>query len=425
MASAAFTQPVSGDPLDQAARAPRIAIGPLVVGEDHPGFALADFPAVVEDTAPAVEARWVEGSLKWVRAPDGLALPLARLRIALRVAPERALLRWRGRAVLFQGGPDGAATEIFVPLLEGAEAAVELDGHPLARVRIAARAAATPAAERHAIDHSCSPWAAAIRGLDDAFVSMNCRLIPVGRVGAEAPLLEIRWLAAGVTLPDGSRPPLLAQLRHGLPARMTVIGPDGKSRVVEISAAVPPRWHRLKVAAGAGPYRLASSAGAGNGAAGSLMLYGNLRLRPEDSLSIRVFEAAVAQSPADTAFFNNLGLYFAYDLARVLDNRLALTALLGLQGVTFAPAGLSRSAYNEAVFPQGFELSYLDAFGLRNKTLSGGMFLQPTASKPYQNFWGRFGGRWFGELNYISWRSGGRSARMWGFSIGVPFVQLF
>ena len=155
------------------------------------------------------------------------------------------------------------------------------------------------------------------------------------------------------------------------------------------------------------------------------MLYGNLRLRPEDSLSIRVFEAAVSQSPVDTTFFNNLGLYFAYDLTRVWDKRLALTALLGLQGVTFAPAGLSRSAYNEAVFPQGFELSYLDAFGLRNKTLSGGMFLQPAANKPYQNFWGRFGGSWFGELNYISWKSGNRSAQMWGFSVGMPFAKLF
>ena len=424
--AAASPQAALGDPLDSAVRLPRIDFGPLAIGEDHPLFNLADFPITIDASKTQVSAVWVEDSVKWLRTADGLPVPLARLRVRIPLAVERAVLRWRGRAITLQGGADEASTDVFIPLLEGGEIGVDIDGREDAKIRVAANAAsATPTADRHAIDHSCSPWNVAVRGLDDAFLSMNCRLILIGRFGSEESRLEIRWAAAGVSLPDGSPAAMTTLLGDSRPSRIAVVGPDKKSRVAEISAAFTPRWHRLRIAVGAGPYGLSSSAASGNGAAGSLMLYGNFRLRPEDSLSIRTFEAAVSQSPLHTSFFNNLGLYFAYDLARVWDSRLLLTAQLGMQSVTLAPEGLSRKSYSEALFPQGFEITYLDAFGRRGKSLSGGMFLQPTVNKNYQNFWVRYGGRWFGEVNYLSWRSYARYAKMWGVSVGVPLARLF
>lgn len=427
LAGAARAGSQAGDPLDDAPRAPRVAVGPLVLtGEDHPAPDLADFPVTVDKGAVPVEAAWVAGSVRWLRAKDGLPVPRARLRVAVKAAPERLLLLWRGRAVQFQGGPEGSDAEIFIPLLDGGEAVLEVDGKASSRVAITARpASAGDPASRHAIDHRCSPYAVKVSGLDDAYLSMTCRMIPVGRFGSEEALLEVRWAAAGVTLPGGAAPPLTADLRDGRPARATLVGPDGKSRVVELSASVPARLHRMRLAWGAGPYNLSSSGASGNGVAGSVMLYGNFRLRTEDNLSLRAFEAAAGQSPRNTSFFNNLGLYFAYDAVRALDTRLRLTVLLGAQTVTFAPNGLARKTYNEVIAPQGFEVSYPDAFGFRNKTLSGGLFLQPGTSKRYQNLWVRYGGRWFGELNYLSWRADSRFATMWGVSVGAPLAQFF
>ncbi len=426
LAGAARADSEANDPLDDAPRAPRVAIGPLVLtGEDHPAPDLADFPIVVETPKAGVEAAWVAKSVRWLRAKDGLPVPRARLLVTVKASPERLLLRWRGRAVQFQGGPDAATAEILVPLLDGGEARLELDGKPASRLKITTRPAAGAAHALHAIDHRCSPYAVQVRGLDDAYLSMTCRMMPVGRLGSEEALLEVRWSAAGVTLPDGSAPPLTADLRDGRPARTTMIGPDGKSRIVELSARVPARLNRMKLAWGAGPYGLSSSGRSGNGTAGSVMLYGNFRLRTEDNLSLRGFEAAVGRDPAHAAFFNNLGLYFAYDAVRALDTRLRMTVLLGAQIVSFSPDGLARKTYNAAIAPQGFEMSYPDAFGFKNKTLSGGLFLQPGTTKRYQNLWVRWGGRWFGELNYLSWRDNDRYAKMWGFSVGAPLAQLF
>lgn len=408
---------VPTDPLDAATPIPRLAVGSVVfVGEDHPLFDLADFPVTAE--GDGVSARWIEGSVKWIRGEDGVPLPRARLLV--RVAGG-GLLRYRGRTVLLQADPDGGGSvELFVPLLEGGIVLVERDGKSAGRVTVATRAAtATPLESRHAIDHSCSPWRVSVTGLDDSFLSMNCRMTPVGRLGREQPLLEARWAGIGGAA-------MSADLRDGRPAKATIPGPDGAPREVSISATLPERVHRLRLAWGAGPYSLKTSEHAGNGAAGGAMLYANLRLRNEGGLSLRAFDAAVSQSPAQTPFFNNLGLYFAYDAAQVWDSRLRLTALLGVQSVTYAPQGLAHAGvYDQALFPQGFEVSYFDAFGRRNRTLSGGLFLQPVTNKPYQNFWIRYGSSWFGELNYLSWRSYDRRAKMFGVSVGAPLAQLF
>lgn len=203
--------------------------------------------------------------------------------------------------------------------------------------------------------------------------------MPVGRLGDEGASLEVRWSASGLAAP------MTAQLRRGRPARATVTGPDGKSRVVELTASVPERLYRGRLAWGAGPYNLSSSGNSGNGVTGSAMLYGNFRLRHEDNLSIRAFEAAVGRDPGHASFFNNLGMYFAYDAVRAVDARLRLTVLLGAQIVTFAPNGLAKPSHGEIIAPQGFEVSYPDAFGFRNKSLSGGIFFQPDHEAVFQH----------------------------------------
>ena len=156
LAGAARAESEANDPLDDAVRSPRVAIGPLMLtGDDHPNPELADFTLIVESSKLDVEARWVEKSVKWLRAKDGLPVPRARLSITVKAAPERLLLRWRGRAVQFQGGPEGSSAEIFVPLLDGGAARLEVDGKPASSIKISPRPASASAVNaRHAIERA-------------------------------------------------------------------------------------------------------------------------------------------------------------------------------------------------------------------------------------------------------------------------------
>ena len=90
-AAIASAQPAPTDPLDLTVRVPRIAVGPVAIGEDHPVFDLYDFPAEVQGSSGVVSADWVDRSFRWVRGADGLSVPQARLSVFVAAAAERTI----------------------------------------------------------------------------------------------------------------------------------------------------------------------------------------------------------------------------------------------------------------------------------------------------------------------------------------------
>jgi len=108
------------------------------------------------------------------------------------------------------------------------------------------------------------------------------------------------------------------------------------------------------------------------------MIYSNFRLFKE--IYIRGFNTIVAKK----SIFNNLGLYFASDLAKVMDKN-----LLDMQLLYFQFDSKSK-IINGPIFPQGIELNYNYAFGIENYLIGGGSFLSPSESYDYQNLWVRW-----------------------------------
>jgi hypothetical protein len=80
--------------------------------------------------------------------------------------------------------------------------------------------------------------------------------------------------------------------------------------------------------------------------------------------------------------------------------------------------------FQQIIFPQGFEVVYRHAFGLRNYHLIYGMFLSTASDGSYENIWLRFGQKVFWELNWINWKYEDRQATSYGLSVGIPFLSL-
>ena len=150
----------------------------------------------------------------------------------------------------------------------------------------------------------------------------------------------------------------------------------------------------------------------------AVMFYGRYDLIKTTCL--RFFNATVASG----SVFNNGGIYFAYELADAFDGRLELVPLLGAQILSFDYDD-ENDAYHKAIYPQGAEIVWNNAFGIENYNVVYGMFLSTSSQNDYQNLWVRWGKGYFWELNYINWAQDGFRAKMWGLSIGLPMFQAF
>lgn len=392
------------------------------------------------DPLPGVEARLGEKSFEWVRAIEVLAIPRARLLLRVRDA-EGGRITHAGFShplVSDEGQENAWAAEIPVALISGERNPVEIRirraGKEIAgklELRFKPRArAATP---RVFLDPSCSRFdmrieaLAAEQGNDAQWVYVGCRLIVAEGDAHRTPTLEsyVFWDNVGQSLELGgietpASSPSLWALR--LPAKAAPVRLKASGQGLVLRYSVPERLRLGSIGLGLGPYTYFFD-GLGNTTdtvAPLLTVYGSFFLT--ESMRFVAFSAAsISQNSS-----GDLGVYLNTENFRIFDRRLGIYLLLGGHVIGFQSNG---SFYAIPGFPQGMELIYSDAFG-KGRNLSLGGFLYPEISgKAYTNAWLRWGGRIFGEINYISWREKiGESpiySRSVGLSFGMPIGRFY
>lgn len=404
-----------------------VSFGVQNTGETKVKLKLEEFQAEInyEKNSPKIEitAKLIENSLQWVRLKDLLLLPRALSKIEIKSNAEDLYLKYENRTLHLQTNEGIAYTEFYYSLYQANKIEVFSKNVKIGDIqyKLDSMKSKVPAESRAHIDYSCNNSQIQFSKMEGEFYSVHCKIIRVGSIGAETPMLELSWIALNYNMSE----PVVSIFRDSNPVKVTLHSVDHYEKVIEISASISKRLNRMKFAGGLGPYIFDAKLNAESKTeiAPSFMLYGNFTLG--DTTSIRGFEALVTQNPTTKAYFNNFGIYFAYDLASLLDSRVQLMALLGGQGLTFAYHGTSGSTFSQAIFPQGFELTYFNAFGIRRNVFGFGMFILPSSNNPYNNMWIRYGKKIFWELNYISWELNQRKASMFGVSVGFPLAGFF
>ncbi len=266
------------------------------------------------------------------------------------------------------------------------------------------------------VDHSCSPFNINLGQTKDLFTSISCHFYPNKK---RKGILDISLLPAESRLSDNSNPPYTVQLTGDAKSEARLKKDDEKF-IFEIKANVPKYIPQLKIALGYGPYFLKAideEKKSKNHLTAAYMIYGKYDL--SSTTSIRFFNALLNSG----TLFNNLGSYFAYEVGSTKNRRLSIVPLLGFQGISFRK-NKDDSIFTHVIFPQGGELVYRHAFGFRNYHLIYGMFVSTIENVGYENIWLRFGKKIFWEINLINWNFEGRQTRMWGLSVGVPFLSI-
>ena len=276
-------------------------------------------------------------------------------------------------------------------------------------------------------DYSCAPYNLKILNMTkeaNYFITTRCQVESFGEWGKELSLLTVS-LQSPELIFAGSKT-LQLKLKNNEQADVTALSTDGRELSFNLQAQVPQRFQRMKIALGFGPYVYQTKNSAlptglqlsEQKTTASYMLYGRYDLTQLSS--IKFFDALVATETV----FNNFGVYFSYDLASALDQRLIINALLGVQGIHYRFPDESIIDFTSTA-PQGFEMIYKHPFGMKNYNFTYGGFFSTQSDKPYINTWVRVGKGMFWELNYINWEYNKKSISMYGLSVGIPFMQFF
>ncbi len=396
-----------------------ISFGPVNIGDSRIPLALRSFNIEIEQNEKSVKAVFVKGSVQWIRTKENLLIPRARLAIIINDLKKKFHIHYSGETILPQVRRNKYYTEIFINLFNPKEMIIKSKGDLFSKISITAKPV-KKGKKSKLIDYSCSRYAIKIKGLDDQYLSLGCRMERRGAYGKERPRLIVMWTTSNYTLLDGTPPPYISFFNTSHPVKLNLKDKKGTIREVTISAKVPKRLHRLKTAYGFGPYAFSSSRFDQKieNIAPTFMIYGKYDFTK--TVSLRFFDALVYNK----SIFNNSGIYFAYHLADILDGRVSIVPLLGFQGLYYKHYS-APNASNNLIYPQGFEVVLRHIFDIENYNVVYGMFFSTSGREEYTNSWVRWGKSYFWELNYINWAKDENKTQMFGLSIGFPFKQFF
>lgn len=388
--------------------------------KDQINIKLSEFIISIDGRSDLIKAQIVPGSLKWQRDKQKVLEPHVLIRIKIYHDKSNVIISKNNESIIPEKRKKGYQTEVWTNLFASEVFKVYLGKELASSIQVESRVTNSPG-KRKLIDYECSKFRLAIRGVGNEYFSVNCNMERVGSWGKEKPRLEVNWSMTNYRPLNGSRPPYTIYLTSPGPAQIILVNNKGVRKTLTFRALLPKRVHRLNTAFGIGPYSLHTDdllKKKKESVAPSFMIYGNYNLTKQTSF--RFFDALVINK----SLFNNSGLYFAYQIADILDGKLEFVPLIGFQGLTYEYDKKSEKT-NKIIAPQGFEVVLKDAFDIPNYKIIFGAFISTSSAYDYSNFWVRWGEKYFWEINWIDWRDSGQSARMLGLSVGLPLASFF
>lgn len=393
------------------------SIGPSLIEVD-----LNDF--VIVKKLDILNAGFDAETIKWIRTDSNLLMPTVLLRVELPQDKNAIFFKYKEQVIFPFIKENKLLAEIAVNLFSPGTIEVYNQNALVDKIGVQAKPLKNVVRKKY-IDNSCIPFQLELRGIKSDYASVGCKLERSGSFGNERPRLQVSLSSTNLKTLNNEDPPYTFYFKESSTAEALLNNTStNKLEKIRLKVTLPEKMNRLKIAGGLGPYVYSNT---NNTTAGvlsnkerstiSAMLYGKLELT--ESSSIKAFDAILA----DDVFFNNSGLYFSYDVARILDGQIIFGALLGLQGLHYRFARGYDTEF-DAIYPQGFEITYNHPFGFKNQYLSYGMFLS-TTQQIYRNIWLRFGAAVFYELNYIKWSKDTGNIDMWGVSVGFPIWKGF
>ena len=231
-----------------------ISFGGVELAEERMPIDLEAF-RIESEGSYKVAGVMIHDSLQWVRLDRSLLLPRALLEVSFAASPtHRYSWNYANQKIipLFDQALGRYTARIFVSLFESLPLELMEDAKVVSVVRILP----SPQLRALLIDYSCAPYSVELSGIDNDFISVGCQIQRTGPFGQESPYLEVLLTSAAYRMKDQSGQPYMVAFHESGAANISLVNYRGEEKVVKISARVPEKLPRLRLAAGLGPYRL-------------------------------------------------------------------------------------------------------------------------------------------------------------------------
>jgi hypothetical protein len=400
-------------------------------------------PIWAGDPLPGVTFSLQERSIQWVRVSERLVLPRALLIVSVNGVTAGDLI-YAGFSHPMTLAEGSGTLSLPVALISGEQNQItirlrqnESPAHPTPRPlsgQIALRYHPRQIKKKQiTIAPSCSPFRVetSVTFSMDQWLYLSCQPTYVQGEGDRkiSLTLLVFWDHGGssITINGMETPaaqPALWRLKLSpSDAPLTLQGGPNQSETVRIQYFLPEKTHRAFLGAGIGPYSYlyVTPGGEVDTSAAILTLYGSYKLGETSRLVF--FDA----TPLRKSSYSDLGVYLNYETARVLDQQIIISLLIGGHFLVFSQDGQVVLSWST---PQGIEFTCTDFYKKRHTLFGGALLLPESGGQKYQNVWLRWGpSNFFVELNFIGWSEpvgkGLVKTKSLGVSVGGPIGLFF
>ncbi len=368
---------------------------------------LSDFSLSSNGSIPeGVRGELISGSLEWVRVRKNIAIPRARLRVEIANA-ESGTADIAKIFTPFNVKEGKGIAELLIPLVPGNWNIFKFSFVRKQKIEtFDLKLVFAPKVKRNRIfiDSTCSKSGVAETADSsvDTWIYIGCESQSILTEGLRTAQLSVNlyWAGVGDYLAfegqnvANSEPSLWQFNLSSKPGKIKIAA---ATSTLNLEYFIAEKMNRGRLGLGLGPYRYNFTGGGEDikSIVAIPTLYGSYAIN--DKYRVVFFDIFSYSKNISTLF----GLYWNFNYEKFLDNRISFNIMIGLTSTAFTAGG--KWHFNPD-FPQGVEFIFSDFLG-KGKNLALGGFIRPMLNDSYSyNTWARWGGKWFVELNYISWQ---------------------
>ena len=239
-----------------------LSIGDYNIGSDPIALDLNDFHFQFKD--PRIKSVFIQNSLYWNRSEKNLVTPMIMIQITINQTLKPIQIKFADQIIIPMQKEGESISQIYINLFNLPPIEIFEDSKKIDEISIYSVSLSNLRKQKVWIDHTCLPYQLHFSGIETEYVSIGCKLDRVGSFGQEKPRLDVSFISTNVLAGDEKslfdHSALTFYFNESSEIQTELFHKIEKKKIpLRLSAVLPEKISRIKLAVGIGPYSYTAS----------------------------------------------------------------------------------------------------------------------------------------------------------------------